>query len=337
LRIVKRTEGVSTTDIIGRLLTLSRQHHEAPRPSSPVGIRVSPQAAYEQLSPSLSPAVPLGQLKESLDLASKAHADCGASEANDLVEQMIAKYKISENDAAILRTHTRAGPDTGAKPVAQTKDQLRTKAPVQLLASTRRLVEFASSKQPTEADKIVYVSGGFDMFHVGHAQFLKDARALGTFLLVGIHEDSTVRQRKGPSFPVMNLNERVLNVCACKWVDEVIIGAPNGVTEDILKTWGVSVVVRGTSHKRNLTFHKDIADPFAVPKEKNILAEIPSKWPELCHDTIVERIMMSRQSYLKRNTDRAKREDDYYQQKSTNDPKEDKPVTAAPKVAAAPA
>lgn len=43
----------------------------------------------------------------------------------------------------------------------------------------------------------------------------------------------------------------VLNVCACKWVDEVIIGAPMCVTEDLLKTWDIHVVAKGAGHKRN--------------------------------------------------------------------------------------
>lgn len=36
---------------------------------------------------------------------------------------------------------------------------------------------------------------------------------------------------KGANYPVMTLNERVLNVCACKWVDEAIhVGQSAGQT-----------------------------------------------------------------------------------------------------------
>merc|ERR1719265_898413 len=203
-----------------------------------------------------------------------------------------------------------------------TEEVLRAQAPVQLLASTRRLSEFASSKLHREGDRVVYVTGAFDMFHVGHAQFLKDARAYGDFLLVGIHEDLTVSGAKGPSFPVMNLTERVLNVCACKWVDEVIIGAPRGVTEDLMKTWDIHIVARGTGHKRN-EGDEQASSLFEVAKRLNMYVEVPSKWSELCHDTIVKRIMASRQLYLKRNKDRARKEDDYYKKKSTdNSPQE---------------
>ena len=47
-------------------------------------------------------------------------------------------------------------------------------------------------------------------FHAGHVQFLKQARALGDFLLVGVHNDVLVNRHRGRNFPIMNLNERVL-------------------------------------------------------------------------------------------------------------------------------
>lgn len=54
-----------------------------------------------------------------------------------------------------------------------------------------------------------------------------------------------------------DLLAQVLNVCACKWVDEVIIGAPMTVTEDLVKTWDIHVVAKGAGHKRNSGEPKD--------------------------------------------------------------------------------
>ena len=42
-------------------------------------------------------------------------------------------------------------------------------------------------RQPT--DKVVYVDGAFDLFHVGHIKVLERAKQLGTFLLVGVLDD----------------------------------------------------------------------------------------------------------------------------------------------------
>eukprot|EP00929_Paragymnodinium_shiwhaense_P049572 TRINITY_DN24_c0_g1_i1.p1 TRINITY_DN24_c0_g1~~TRINITY_DN24_c0_g1_i1.p1 ORF type:complete len:432 (+),score=105.31 TRINITY_DN24_c0_g1_i1:62-1357(+) len=311
LRIIKRTEGVSTTDLIGRLLTLARQQHEplpfgsvTGRSTPPLGVRVGDLTADDD---DRHPSVPRTPAEP-------------VSEAEQLVNDLVAKYNISADDAAKLQ-RLRNGAGDGSLDV---DGGLRTSAPVQLLTSTRRIAEFATSKQPQEGDKVVYVCGSFDMFHVGHAQFLKDARARGDFLLVGILDDHTVGKYKGAHLPVMHLTERVLNVCACKWADEVIIGAPWFVTNDLIKTWGIHVVARGVGQGKGSPQNTPAGgrDRFAIPREKGMLAEIDTKWPELCHETLVQRIMNSRIEYVRRNLDRAKREDAYYAQKKENSVKE---------------
>lgn len=65
-------------------------------------------------------------------------------------------------------------------------------------------------------DRVVYVAGAFDIFHVGHLDFLEKARQHGDFLIVGLHTDPVVNQYKGFNYPIMNLHERVLSVLACK-------------------------------------------------------------------------------------------------------------------------
>lgn len=67
----------------------------------------------------------------------------------------------------------------------------------------------------------MYCDGAFDMFHIGHASTLEKAKALGSFLIVGVHDDETVNRVKGANYPIATLHERVLCVCACKHVDEV--------------------------------------------------------------------------------------------------------------------
>ena len=58
-------------------------------------------------------------------------------------------------------------------------------------------------------DRIVYVAGAFDLFHVGHLDFLEAARQRGDFLIVGLHTDPAVNRYKGANYPIMNLHERV--------------------------------------------------------------------------------------------------------------------------------
>lgn len=98
------------------------------------------------------------------------------------------------------------------------------------LTTSKRFLQFSNSKEPQPGDRVVYVDGGFDLYHLGHIEFLKKAKALGDYLLVGVHTDEALRKVHGPNFPLMSLNERVLSVLSCRYVDEVVIGAPYSVT-----------------------------------------------------------------------------------------------------------
>lgn len=65
---------------------------------------------------------------------------------------------------------------------------------------------------------------------MGHIKTLQKAKEMGTFLLVGIHDDEVIdrfkkfkiifkkliNEKKGSNFPILNLQERVLNILALK-------------------------------------------------------------------------------------------------------------------------
>jgi len=76
------------------------------------------------------------------------------------------------------------------------------------------------------------MDGCFDMLHYGHANALRQARALGDELVVGLVPDSEILRHKGP--PVMNDRERYVAVESVKWVDEIITGVPYDITEDFM-------------------------------------------------------------------------------------------------------
>ena len=57
------------------------------------------------------------------------------------------------------------------------------------------------------------------MVHFGHANSLRQAKALADHLTVGVHTDEEITMHKGP--PVFCEEERYRMVRAIKWVDEV--------------------------------------------------------------------------------------------------------------------
>ena len=48
----------------------------------------------------------------------------------------------------------------------------------------------------------VWCDGCYDMVHFGHANSLRQAKAMGDYLIVGVHTDEEITLHKGP--PVFN-------------------------------------------------------------------------------------------------------------------------------------
>lgn len=89
----------------------------------------------------------------------------------------------------------------------------------------------------------VYVDLVGDMFHAGHVELLRQARALGDRLVVGVLSDDVVAQYKRR--PITTLEERVAGVRACRYVDEVVPDAPDVVTMEFVRDHDLGLVVHG--------------------------------------------------------------------------------------------
>lgn len=85
-------------------------------------------------------------------------------------------------------------------------------------------MQFSSGRSAPAGARVVYIDGAWDLFHVGHIKILQEARKHGDFLLVGLHTDEDVSERRGAHLPIMSLHERSLSVLACRFVDEIVMG-----------------------------------------------------------------------------------------------------------------
>jgi len=70
--------------------------------------------------------------------------------------------------------------------------------------------------------RIVFTNGCFDIIHKGHVRYLRQAKALGDILIVGLNSDSSVRRIK-PGRPINPEDDRAEVLSSLEMVDYVVI------------------------------------------------------------------------------------------------------------------
>ncbi len=68
-----------------------------------------------------------------------------------------------------------------------------------------------------------FTNGCFDLLHVGHVRYLREARDQVDTLIVGVNGDESVRELKGPERPLVPEEERAEVVAALSAVDYVVL------------------------------------------------------------------------------------------------------------------
>jgi ethanolamine-phosphate cytidylyltransferase len=140
------------------------------------------------------------------------------------------------------------------------------------------------------------------LVHVGHLAALHQARQLGTRLLVGVHDDATV-QLHTRRLPLMSLEERVLTLMACRWVDDIVIGAPFIISQNFLDRHGVDVVVVGDVFEYKTA---DMDECYRVPASLGIITRLPhTRFSKVTAASILERVCSRREEYERRNAGKA--------------------------------
>lgn len=87
------------------------------------------------------------------------------------------------------------------------------------LEQLKPIVEAAKSS----GKRIVLANGCFDVLHVGHIRYLKEARALGEMLIVGLNSDKSVERLKGKGRPVLDEDARAKLLSGLEDVDYVVL------------------------------------------------------------------------------------------------------------------
>ncbi len=91
---------------------------------------------------------------------------------------------------------------------------------------------------------IVFTNGVFDLFHLGHLDSLRRAKAEGDFLVVGVNSDESVRRLKGPGRPILPLDQRMRVVAAIEFVSAVT-PFDTDTPAELIKAVAPDVLVKG--------------------------------------------------------------------------------------------
>lgn len=129
--------------------------------------------------------------------------------------------------------------------------------------SVKHVGTYVLSKKDFE-EYVVFTNGVFDILHKGHFELLKQARSLGTKLVVGINSDASVKRLKGESRPINDERTRVEQLEALPWVDEVFV-FHDDTPYNLIKKLNPALIVKGGDYTVETVVGHDLAPVHIVP------------------------------------------------------------------------
>lgn len=215
-KVVKRTPGISTTDLVGRMLLCTKSHFI--------------HSFEKVLAGEQGPGDEEERRKVAEDMKKKLH-DYASDETG--IKPSVEVWTWRPENTRLKRALSYPAKEhQGPKHERHSKDDKGV---------FRKIV---LGRSPRKDQRIIYVDGGFDLFSSGHMEFLKcvttaeenmardkgwydekakvDRRAAcgydysPIYLVAGVHADEVINHWKGLNHPIMNIFERGLCVLQCK-------------------------------------------------------------------------------------------------------------------------
>ena len=116
--------------------------------------------------------------------------------------------------------------------------------------------------------KKVITYGTFDLFHVGHLNLLRRAKALGDYLIVAVSSDEFSLGNGKKCF--VKDSDRMAIVEAIKYVDKVIPETSWDQKIEDVKKYGIDVFVIGEDWKGKFDFLKEYCEVVYLPRTEGI-------------------------------------------------------------------
>ena len=124
----------------------------------------------------------------------------------------------------------------------------RAPSPRWLQAHGPRPTRRRGPASPQAGQTVVFTNGCFDLLHPGHVRLLRQAAALGDFLVVGLNSDASVRRLKGANRPINPEDARAEVLAALESVDAVTVFDEDTPLE-LIEAIGPDVLVKGGDYR----------------------------------------------------------------------------------------
>lgn len=109
--------------------------------------------------------------------------------------------------------------------------------------------------------KLVFTNGCFDILHAGHLESLRFAKSKGAKLVVAVNSDASVRRLKGPSRPIIPLEERMKMLAALEMVD-FVTSFEEDTPLEVIEKIRPDVLVKSGDYQNKKVVGQDIVPEF---------------------------------------------------------------------------
>ncbi|KAK9238981.1 hypothetical protein V1525DRAFT_373619 [Lipomyces kononenkoae] len=268
--VVKRTPNISTTDLVGRMLLCTKNHH----------IKAVSSENVE---------------------AALANARIGKPMDGLITPETIEKFRTYATGED--GKHPRDGVFIWTESSGENHD---TGMLTTLVEPSPKFMQTHKRMIYVDGGFDLFFAGHIEFLRLASqsAADLSRAIANGTGteigIVVGIHSDATVNAFKPLNYPIMSLFERALCVLQCKFVSHVVLQAPYCPTQSFLDAlpWDIDAVMHGPTR---IDTEQEKGDPYAEVKRTGLYREIGDhKYKDISTETIVERVTRNRGVYEER-------------------------------------
>jgi D-beta-D-heptose 7-phosphate kinase/D-beta-D-heptose 1-phosphate adenosyltransferase len=105
-------------------------------------------------------------------------------------------------------------------------------------------LQVAIADARSQAERVVFTNGCFDIIHAGHVAYLEQARKLGERLVVAVNSDESVRRLKGRGRPINSVDRRMAVLAGLKAVDWVV-AFEDDTPRELLRILEPEILVKG--------------------------------------------------------------------------------------------